>query len=261
MAYEAEKRLILNHQAVVRQVRNRVKAYASSRWFALGSWRDADIDRFVDEIVPVVQSGQRQVGQLTNSYFDSMARLMGITPMPLAPAVLDARGVDPEQVYRRPAVTTYIALSEGKTLTEALSAGAARLSSIVDMDMQLAHTRTASLKMASSGFTYYRRILTGAENCSLCVLASSQRYRVGNLMPIHPGCDCTVSPPILAGYDPGQVINEDAYDRAMSALEQEGVTSHSGNRDATNILIREHGEFGPTLTWRNQRFTGPDDIK
>jgi hypothetical protein len=26
------------------------------------------------------------------------------------------------------------------------------------------------------------------------------------------------------------------------------------------VMVSEHGEYGPTLHWREQRFTGPSDI-
>lgn len=264
MAYEAEARVVLSHQRAVEIVRQRLKTYAVSRWNTMQSWRDADVERFIAEIVPVVQTGQKTVGQLTNAYLDAMATLAGMPQaLPAAP-VLDARGVPPEEVYRRPAVTLYTALSEGKTLTEAVTLGSLRLADLVLTDLQLTHVHTANAKMRSaSGIVGYRRTLTGLENCALCALASSQRYHKSDLLPIHPGCDCGVAP-IYGDSDPGQVINQDAYDKAMTALNEKGVSSHGGTegryRDATDILIREHGEFGPTLTWRGQKFTGPSDI-
>jgi hypothetical protein len=32
-------------------------------------------------------------------------------------------------------------------------------------------------------------------------------------------------------------------------------------RDAAQVRISDHGEYGPTLTWRDQAFTGAADIK
>lgn len=263
MAYEADRRVLATYQEHAARVTDRIKAYAALRFTGLGSWRDDDIKAFVSEIVPLVQSGQVQVGQLTNSYLDALARVAGLEPTVAVSPVLDARGVPPAEVYRRPAVTVYTALSQGKLLDEAVMLGVHRLQDIIAMDMQLTHTRTAHKRMRGGGVVGYRRALTGRENCALCTLASSQRYHRGDLMPIHPGCDCTVLP-IYGTHDPGQVIGPEAYEKAMRALDAQGALSHGGTqgrlRDATDLMVRDHGEFGPTLTWRGQKFTGPDDL-
>uniref|UniRef100_UPI001D0D1143 hypothetical protein n=1 Tax=Klebsiella pneumoniae TaxID=573 RepID=UPI001D0D1143 len=59
-------------------------------------------------------------------------------------------------------------------------------------DLQLAKTHQARSSFNRSGVQFYRRVLTGNENCALCVIASTMRYRKNSLMPIHPGCDCDI---------------------------------------------------------------------
>jgi hypothetical protein len=265
MAYEADRRVITESQRLQRLVAARVRSYCTAEWTGLGSWRDDDISRFIGKVIPVVRAGEKQVSQLTNSYLDSLARAAGLAPLPPATVELgDAlRGVAMDEVYRRPAATLYTALSEGKSLDEAVRLGELRLSDLVLTDLQLAQTHTARGRMSGSGVAGYRRVLTGAENCALCALASTQRYHKADLMPIHPGCDCTVAP-IFGDRDPGQVINPDLLDSTMKKLDELGVKSHYGTdgryRDATEVVIREHGEYGPTLSWRNQGFTSQADL-
>lgn len=253
--YEREQRVIDAHQKLIRRTAARVRDYCDREWRGLGSWRDADIDRFIARVVPVVASGEKQVGQLTISYLDSLARLAGYPPTPAA-AVTGAvlrNGVSTEEALRRPSVTLYTALSEGRPIEYAVELGVQRLSDAVLTNMQLAQTRTANGWMnRADGVVGYRRVLTGHENCALCALASTQRYHKKDLMPIHPGCDCTVAP-IYGRKDPGQVINEERYEQTMKLLKDQGVTdTHS---DINNLTIREHGEYGPTLSWRDQHFT------
>lgn len=58
-------------------------------------------------------------------------------------------------------------------------------------------------------------MLTG--NCALCVVVSTQRYWIEDLMPIHPGCDCSVRR-CNRGMERQQVIDQDLLDRAHAAL-------------------------------------------
>src|SRR3546814_20241866 len=93
-------------------------------------------------------------------------------------------------------------LSAGGSLAEAVRAGGNRLRSIAATNLQLAKTHTAA-RMGRAPF--YRRVLTGAENCALCVLASTQRDRLWDLLPLHPGVACNVEETIAA--NPPQVHN------------------------------------------------------
>jgi len=149
-------------------------------------------------------------------------------------SVVDYRGVDSDTVYRRPAVELYTALSQGAEYTEAVSQGRGRLQSIVATDLQQARNRQSHVSVGKSGFRYYRRVLSGKEDCELCRIASTHRYNHDDLMPIHPGCDCGVEP--LWEYDP-------APDPA-----------------AEKVVVNMHGELGPTLGWAADHFTSAADI-
>lgn len=253
------------------QVRQRVEQYVVASWNGLGSWRDADIARLVDRVVPVVLAGQRTVANLTDAYLASVTNAERAAIVDLEAGL---RGVDPAEVYQRPAVAMRTELKNGASMTDALKVGATRIASLAMTDLQMAQRAQARATIAGSSVEQYRRVLTGRENCALCVVASTQRYHKADLLPIHPGCDCGIEP-FVTNTPKVQVIDRglleathkaiDArlggYDRGARDLGRGKVVQRNGIdqfADYTDLLIvHEHGEYGPTLAWRGEHFDGP----
>ena len=235
----------------------------------LGNWRDEDFERLLPLIETTMAGAKLQAAKLQVEFYRQMAQLQGqvynaptIRPQDLATPIL-RNGATSTEVYRRPFVDVYTALSNDKTVTEAIKAGQLRISSLASTDVQLAR-RNAGLtaRSGNDNIVGYVRTLTGSENCALCYVASTQRYTRGELLPIHPGCDCGEMP-IYGDQDPGQVIDEIRLEATHEAVEQRfGVTDRSGRGpvDFRDIAIREHGEMGPMLTVADQSFTGPSDL-
>jgi hypothetical protein len=262
MPYEAERRIILSHQRLVADVRKRVTTFAVNQYKGLGSWRDADIDRFVARVVPTVEAGQVKTAQLTQSYLAAMARVAGFKPPTVPKTDYNAlRGVALDEVYRRPAVATYTALSQGQSLTDAIEMGATRVDQLVAMDMQMANVRSAfDFVSSDDNIVGWQRVLSPGENCALCAIASTQRYTTQDLMPIHDRCGCDVSP-IYGSRDPGQVINTERLDEIQGLLQEQGIEYERGGfKTDRSIRVDMHGEYGPVLSWQGQNFTGPQDI-
>lgn len=267
------------HQSSVLKVRTGLVDYSALLWKAQPGFRTANEADFTRFIVPRVQAAQIRTASLTSAYLAQMAAAKyGVksAPIPVSrAAVLNGRGVDPVEVYTRPAVTVRTALSNGSTYSEAVAAGLTRLTSLVTTDLQMAKVRQVSASTRGSRFQYFARVLTGAEDCALCVIASTQRYRRGDLMPIHPSCDCGVEP-LESERDPGQVLDQALLDRTHEQVAQKVGFSDSGARnlgigkydaqgkpisDYTELIItREHGEYGPTLSWRSDKFTSAKDL-
>lgn len=234
----------------------------------LGSWRDDDFDRFFALATNTLSGASMQAARLQVAFYQQMAELQGekfIAPQ-LRPTDFTTEalrnGAQAAEVYRRPFVNLYTALSEGKAMTEAIQMGANRISSIASTDVQLARRNAGfGSRARNDRIVGYARTLTGAENCALCYVASTQRYTRGELMPIHPGCDCGEMP-IWGKQDPGQVIDEIRLDATHQAVEDRFGFSDPGARaiDYRDIAVREHGEMGPMLTIADQRFTGPSQI-
>jgi len=257
-------RTIVAYQDRTAAVRQRVETYARSLWGSLGSWRDDDINRMIAQIVPVVNGAQMQMVALTDAYLSAVAVAAGF-PMPSGSTQASkvtgqaTRGIAPAEVYRRAGVTVWTALSEGASLSDAVDQGLHRLLDLAATDLQLAKTRTSLHRLSGDqNVAGYRRTLSGSENCAMCTIASTQRYRKEDLMPIHPGCDCGVAP-IRGSVDPGQVIDPDRLEALhQAAADQLGVSDRSGRApDYRYIQVRQHGEYGPVLTWRGQHFDGP----
>jgi hypothetical protein len=259
-------------------------ALAANAFRGLGSWRDDDITRYINLVGPRIEGAKVQAARLQSAYYQEVAKANGeaFTPVPVRPRDLTdeilRNGANSREVYRRPFVELYTALSSNELLRTAVERGAARVASIAETDIQLA-SRQAGLqqRQGNNNIVGYRRVLTGSENCALCAIASTQRYRSGDLKPIHPSCDCGEEP-IYGDFDPGQVIDQGGLDSIHEALQSQlGVTDYTARdaqigklvqyednvrlADFTEIIVtRQHGEYGPTLTWRDQAFTGPRDI-
>ncbi len=248
--------------------RRSVLAQLAALWAQLKSWRTADADRFAKQAAAIVSGGQQHVAALTVAQQQAAIRAAGGAPGPaprLRVSDKDVRGVDAARVYRRPFEQIWWDLSQGKPLDAAVASAGARLQAIAATDLQLAKTHASRAVFESSGDVVgYRRVLNGPASCALCVVASTQRYHKGNLLPIHPQCDCGIAP--LLGHHPAeQVIDPQLLSQVHAAVRALTGTSDSGARapDYRQLMIemtQEHGEMGPLLARPRDRFTGPADL-
>lgn len=250
----------------------------------LGSWREDDIPRFLQLVGPQLDGLKLQAANLQVAYYQQVALANGVdfTPVEARPRDFTdetlRNGAGRGEVYRRPFVETWTGLAAGELLRTSIERGATRAAVLAETDVQLASRQSGFNQRGANGnIVGYRRVLTGSENCALCAIAATQRYTRGELKPIHPGCDCGEEP-IYGDFDPGQVIDPEGLESLHEALvTQLGVSDRSARAadigkfvqyedeqrlaDFTEIIAtREHGEYGPTLTWRSQEFTGPNDF-
>lgn len=256
--------VIRRYQATKSLIRTHLERVATALWDAMDDHRVADMERLVDALVPQVLAGEKHIAQLTDAYLSAMLQqtAQGVDAATTTGVAL--RGVDPVDVYRRPVHQVWTEVSGGKPYPAAVQAGRRRLVSLILTDLVLAQRVQEQVTLSRGGMTFYRRVLTGRENCALCIVASTQRYRVGDLKAIHPACDCDVAP-LRADHDPGQVLNDQTLNELHGQLDLELGSSDRGARvlldrqgrevDYRDVLVRNHGEFGPTLTWRSDAFT------
>lgn len=246
-------RLLAAYTTTTVAVRARVEMSVRGAWSGLDAWRTPDISRFARQVAPVVTGGQRQIAALTDGYLAAMtAAKLGrpYRPTGIPKSTIGAiRGdVTPIDVYERTGPTVWTALSRGYTIDEAAGQGLGRALIAVATDLQLAKTFATRYALErNDNVVGYRRVPDGAA-CDLCLLASTQRYHVEDLMPIHDRCACDVEP-LFGEHDPGQVIDRDLLDR-LNAAQDSG----------TDVAVHDHGELGPVLTVAGQNFDGPDDI-
>jgi len=258
-----------------------VGAAAERAFFALPDYRGAaQRQEYFDLYEQIVSPSRLEMARLTIAYHQEVARRSGQRwQAPLidfdaiftttARAVGETGRFDPYQ--GRPFKEVYKQLNKGKSLTEAIKVGGARARILAQTDVQLSR-RQASLfaRASNANIVGYIRTLSGAENCALCYVASTQRYNKNNLSPIHPGCDCGELP-IYGDYNVGQVVDQYNLDRIHEAIENrfgvsdvqardlgigKAVEYEDGVRlaDFTLVSVRDHGELGPVLTQRKESF-------
>jgi hypothetical protein len=254
--------------AITSRLVNNAGILAANSFRNLGSWRDSDVQRYINGLMPALDGIKRQSASLTTSYYREIARNQDrdfTVPSVAATALTTEalrRGVGAEIVYQRPFVDLWTAIKKGAQLKDAIEAGAIRARSLASTEVQLAKRNVGLFSRdANRNIVGYIRTLTGTENCALCFVASTQRYTRGELMPIHPGCDCGELP-LYGNQDPGQVIDEERLTAVHEAVEARfGFSDASGREiDYRAITIHEHGELGPILTVKGQHFTGPNDL-
>jgi hypothetical protein len=162
-------------------------------------------------------------------------------------------------VSRRPAIELYSALADNKPLNVAVQRGQTRLESLVSTDLQMAKVRQAQQSLDKAEAPFYRRVLRGPHSCAKCIIASTLRYRKSELLPIHPGCDCDVEP--IHNPNAPLVLNEEALLATHEQVQKFAGIANPSAKDYQNLLVvHEHGEIGPVLGWRGEKFTGPTEI-
>jgi hypothetical protein len=235
---------------------------------ALGWWGDGARDVWLGEALPLVAEAHALAGEVAAAVADAQLSLLdpGYDPPPFTPITGAALrgGVPPEAVYERPLAATWPAFGRGDSPEVAVRDGLSRLRQLVDMDVERAADFAAMERFANSNRTVgYRRVPTSGRVCALCLVASTQLYHKRQLKPIHPGCQCRPSPVLSMDAPAGQLDR-----RMLDAVHAEvqrvfGVSARDARRiDYRKILlVREHGEYGPTLTFSDHRFTGPNALE
>lgn len=242
------------YQARYLALTNQLVRQIAALFLSPGEWRDAA--PFIAQAVPLVEGAQLTVARLVDGYTATVA---GSKPVGLvASEVTDLRiGTTTADVYRRPFETLWSALADDKPLDVAVKAGADRLAVIAQTDVILAQRQAmATVADQSPRIVGYRRTLTG-KGCVLCAVASTQRYRSDDLMPIHDRCDCGVAP-IYGTKDPGRIVNRKVLDNLQAGgpdyWRQRGFVNADGNpvdpaSAPTGLAtVTAHDELGPYLT-------------
>lgn len=189
-----------NRQAVLAEryrdalidVRKRVSARVERNWRTLGSWDQADVDRFLAATLPVVDAGQRRTVSLTDAYLAraTRTRAVGLPVDDLVGAAV-RNGAEPAVVYTRPFVQLWSALSDGAQFMDAMNAAGVRAAQSASTDISLTMRASADAFDAQAAdearIVGWERVLD-PDACAYCATASTQRYRSANLDPIHANC-------------------------------------------------------------------------
>lgn len=248
--------------AQIARLRAAATRRASTSWYRFGGLDDAAAEAFVADIIPAVHAMQEAAALATGSY---LGAIIGTTPRIDVAAALTSRGVAAADVYHRAAVEARTAIANGHDWPTAMRYAAQRATTLAETDVQLAHRAAAgqALEQAGSRVVGYRR-MPDATACELCLIAATQRYHIGQLMPIHNHCGCGVAP-IIGTQDPGRIIDRQAHDRLKASGAIDRISEQraaalarvaAGDAPATELVaVHEHGELGPVLTPAGQHFT------
>lgn len=272
----ASIQIVAAYQELMARLRGQTSTTVAAAWSGLGSWDRSDVGRFVDAVQPVVTAAQGQAAVLTDSYI--VASGTQATGAAIGPAGLDPAdytggavrgGVTAAEEFARPFHSYWTALGAGKSWDDAQMAGARRAADLADTDVALSARGAArdAMDAHTPRIVGYRRVMTGRKTCIYCAVASTKKYNIEDLMPLHTHCDCVVAP-IWGTKDPGQVINRDLLTKMQEGSSRSdywwdhGFVDADGNRIPADkaVKVQEHGELGPVLTSSTHHFTGPDDV-
>ncbi len=225
--------LVSAHIEAQARLRTLAAAAVARAWAGLPNHDEASVAPFVAAVVPVVTAVQRQSITLADAF---VARALGRRTLGIAsgPAIDALRGdTTPADVYRRPFVTVWTALANGVPFEQALAAGAARATSLAEMDVQLAQRGgLQAIQRADRTIQGWRRVADPGA-CKFCAAVDGARLRTANAMALHDRCGCSIEPEVNAA--------------APTPLPDD-------------VAVHEHGELGPTLGDPAHAFTGPGDI-
>lgn len=233
-------------------IRERATSVTAGIWWSSPGYRDADIDAIVGRVVPISNAAMRASAVATEAFLVASADAAGVeTSAGMIDVSMETvRGVSAQEVYGRLGPTVWGGLSRGMTVDEAATMGAQRLAKVIETNIQLARTHTSrDVMKRQDGIVGYQRVPSGKNPCALCLLASTQRYHYDTLMPIHPGCQCTVEA-IYGKQDPGQIIDGETLDQVNAQIAERFGTKYERKDLAAMhdlVVVRSHGELGPVL--------------
>jgi hypothetical protein len=275
--------IVMAYRAATGAIRDQLGGIVRGLWLSLGQYRDRQRRQFAGDVIPYVQAAAAQMSSLTAGYLAAIqqqhtGRL--VTPPAVRPPDLAAlrNGADPAEVYGRPFDLVWRQLAElphvDGAIEQAIGAGMNRAEKTAFTDLQLAKRQSSQESLRSDRYAIgYRRVLEGAHSCGLCIVASTNRYHKGQLLPIHPGCDCGVVP-VYVDSDAAAKANQRLLGDVHQAIaDRFGVSDYAARTipgakdgkgrpiDYKDVLItHEHGELGPVLAVKGRPFTGPADL-
>lgn len=253
------------------ELRRRTLAALRATWGAtVAGPSEEDAAAFVAQWRTTHEAANASMAELVAAYLSAWSVAHGLeSTFTLDPSdYINPRPVDYGEVLRRPTVEMRTALSRGAELADALNQAYGRAESIVATDLQQVHRVASRDGMAQQdGIVGYRRVLVGATNCGLCMIASTETYHKARLNPIHPGCDCSIAPIT----DAAQLARDlPRLSQAKRIIREQGIqyTDRVGlsNLQIDTDLLDDidevpHGELGPILSVRRHRDTVPDWVR
>lgn len=232
------------YQSHLKATRGVVSAAVGHEWRKLGSYDRADIPRYLDRVVPIVQAGQARAVALTSAY---LARTIGqpIVGLPVADLSGAAvrNGTPPDTVYTRAFIGVWADLKNGVAWDDAVAAGDSRVQSSAEMDVALS-SRAATLAFGArdgSQIVGWRRV-ADSSCCDYCQAIDGAHTGPTEPQPLHNRCGCTAEP-----------ITKTSSLHSAEPFLLAGVV-------IGDVAIHQHGELGPVIGQKGDNFTSEADL-
>lgn len=180
------------HREAQLRIRTGTARAVGQVWRDLGSYNRSDVGRYVAAVEPIIEGGKRRAITTAAAFVGKSVRR--------PPPEVDVGGISKRvrngtsvaAVQNRPFVTTWKGLKDGKSWETATGEGLATAVSAAFTDVSLAlRDALPELMKQEAAIDGYQRV-PGGDACDYCVLASTQRYTTGELMPLHNNCGCGV---------------------------------------------------------------------
>ncbi len=239
--------LALAHIEAERRLRGSVRQEVTRIWNGLPGHDRVNLDQWLSEVVPMVETAQRSSVSLTHAYLSrALDRpVAGVSPEELIGAAA-RNGTPPDQVYGRPFVTLWSELGEGTDWADAAKTALDRATGMAATDVQLSMRDTLKAVGETESFYGYQRV-ADAGACNFCLEVDGAYLASGEAMPLHSGCGCSVEPMeevhrSAVKLPDGTVVRDYQYGPLKPFPIPDGVA------------IAQHGELGPVLVDPNQHF-------
>ena len=223
-------------------------------WATFAAWYSASqVADLASRSTTVVQPARQVAGNLGAAYMREV--LAGLTAVRRRAPQVDLpparQGADLAQVYARPAEAYRLTFALTDDPDAARDAAEQRLQALVRDDLLLARRDGEHEQMRLAGVERYRRIvhpeLSATGVCGLCLAAADRVYTIDELLPVHDRCKCTVAP------DSDAAAEAVAVDLAQLYKDAGGTTDGRALKKV-RYQVNEHGELGPVLGVKGQRF-------
>lgn len=166
---------------------------------ATAIWRAqyGDRNRYLAQVLTLVEGAQRAMVSLTSGYLTAKAREVGHARFKsLAPGdytVSKLRGTPGPDVYGRVYGALYGQLLGGATEEVAHASAVSALGKLAATDIHMAYTASARDWMAGDKqIGAFKRVPSGT--CDYCESAAEGLYHPTVQMPIHENCECDMEP-------------------------------------------------------------------
>lgn len=165
---------------------DRAEFTVSKVWDDLGSWDEADIERFAAAAAPIVTGAQRSGAALAVGYLQLLTG---------SPHAVDIAALAGSTDFKGPFIGYWAALARGETWETAIDSGRTRAGSLaVDGVHTAAREASTVIDKAEQRIVGWERMLSGLA-CEWCTTVATARYRTAESASFgHERCDCIPTP-------------------------------------------------------------------